>query len=305
MRPYHEPGMTPAISVLLPVFNAERYLTLALNSILAQSFTDFELVIVDDGSTDRSPAILTDYARRDPRIRIISRPNTGIVGALNDGLAQCRADLIARMGADDISRPNRFALQFDYLRNNPDCVLVGSRVLLIDPEGSPIREWITELTHDEIDRAHLDRGWPIVHPTVLMRRQLVEKVGAYRKQYETLEDLDLFLRLAEVGTLANLPDVLLDYRQHFSSICHTRSDQQSFIRDAILNETAQRRGIPRPAHAPPPPTRPRVECHRLWAWWALNSGHVKTARKHALQTLYRLPLSVESWRLTYCALRGH
>jgi glycosyltransferase involved in cell wall biosynthesis len=295
---------TPAVSVLMPVYNAERYLALALDSILAQTFTDFELIIVDDGSTDRSPEILGEYEKNDRRIRVLARPNTGIVGALNDGLKLCRAELIARMDADDISRPNRFALQVQHLRDNPDCALVGSRVLLIDPEGSPIREWITQLTHEEIDRAHLDRGWPVVHPTVMMRRALVEETGGYRKQYETLEDLDLFLRLAELGKLANLPDVLLDYRQHFSSICHTRSDHQSAIRHAILAETAQRRGTPSPDPVPPLPSKPRVECHRLWAWWALNAGHLPTARKHALQTLYRLPLSLDSWRLTYCALRG-
>jgi glycosyltransferase involved in cell wall biosynthesis len=296
--------MAPAISVLMPVFNAERYLAAAVESILRQTLTEFELIVVDDGSTDRSPAILDDFAKRDSRIRIISRPNTGIVGALNDGLKECRADLIARMDADDVSRPTRLALQYDYLQSHRDCALVGSRVLLIDPEGSPIREWVTELSHDEIDRAHLERGWPVVHPTVMMRRQLVEQLGGYRKQYQTLEDLDLFLRLAEVGRLANLAEVLLDYRQHFSSICHTQSDRQSAIRDAILQETAQRRGLPPPATVPPPQPKPRSECHRLWGWWALNAGHIPTARKHALATLRRLPLSLESWRLTYCALRG-
>ena len=296
--------MAPAISVLMPVFNAQRYLAAAIDSILSQTFTDFELVIVNDGSTDDSPAILEDFARHDPRIRIISRPNTGIVGALNDGLAECRAEFIARMDADDLSRPTRFALQYQHLNDNPDCVLVGSRVLLIDPDGSPIREWITELTHEQIDRAHLERGWPVVHPSVMMRRAPLQQVGGYRKQYETLEDLDLFLRLAEIGKLANLPEVLLDYRQHFSSICHTKSDQQNAIRDAILAETALRRGLPAPPHVPPPQSKPRSECHRLWAWWALNAGHIPTARKHALARLRMLPLSPESWRLTYCALRG-
>ena len=297
--------MTPAVSVLMPVYNARRYLAQALDSILGQTFKDFELVIVDDGSTDGSSDILSHYQKRDPRIEILSRPNTGIVGALNDGLARCGAEIVARMDADDIARPLRFERQVQALHDNPDVVLAGSRVMLIDPQGSPIRVWIDQISHDEIDSAHLDRGWPVVHPSVMMRTEVVKKVGGYRKQYETLEDLDLFLRLAEQGRLMNLPEVLLDYRQHFSSICHTRSDQQAAIRDSILTETARRRGLPDPAPVAPPPRKPRVEAHRLWAWWALNSGHVSTARKHALATLSRSPLSLESWRLVYCAARGH
>ncbi len=296
---------TPAVSVLMPVHNAERYLREAIESILNQTFRDFEFVVVDDGSTDRCPGILRDFASRDSRIRILSRPNTGIVGALNDGLALCSADLIARMDADDIALPQRFAEQIRYLNEHPDCVLVGSRVLLIDRENAPIRQWVDELTHDEIDRAHLARGWPVVHPTVMMRRQALNQLGGYREQYATLEDMDLFLRLAEIGRLANHPMVLLKYRQHFNSICHTNSNRQSSLRDAILNETSQRRGIPNQPSAPPPPPRTEAESHRLWAWWALNAGHTATARKHALRALRHRPFSKDAWRLTYCALRGH
>ncbi len=295
---------TPAISVLMPVYNAKRYLREAMQSILDQDFPDYEFIIVDDGSTDRSTQFLHEFAKRDPRIRIITRPNTGIVGALNDGLARCTAPLVARMDADDVALPNRLAKQVAYLNANPACVLVGSRVLLMDSERLPIREWVDEFTHDQIDQAHLHRGWPVVHPTVLMRRDAVMKVGGYRQQYATLEDLDLFLRLAEVGQLANLPQVLLHYRQHFTSICHQHSDRQSQIRDAILNETHRRRGLPAQAIVAPPPPRTPAESHRLWAWWALNSGHIPTARKHALRALARMPFNPEAWRLTYCALRG-
>jgi glycosyltransferase involved in cell wall biosynthesis len=299
--------MTPAVSVVIPVYNGERYLASAMDSILAQSFGDFEIILVDDGSTDRTMEIVHLYRKKAAgRLRtVITRPNKGIVVSLNEGVDECRGEFIARMDADDISRPERFMLQVQYLSENPECVLVGSRVLLIDPEGAPIREWVSELTHDEIDSAHLNRQWPVVHPSVMMRRQPLQQLGGYRQQYETLEDLDLFLRLAEVGRLANLPQVLLDYRQHFSSICHTRSGQQSAIRDAILRETCQRRGLPPLSAVAPPPERAQVDCHRLWGWWALNAGHVDTARKHARATLSRAPLSLESWRLAYCAVRGH
>src|SRR5207248_5858446 len=116
-----------------------------------------------------------------------------------------------------------------YLRGHPDCVLVGSRVLLIDPDGLPIRERATEQTHEEIDAAHLNRGWPVVHPAVMMRTAAVRQLGGYRDQYNTLEDTDLFLRLAEIGHLANLPEVLLHYRQHFASVTHSKAEQQARI----------------------------------------------------------------------------
>src|SRR5437868_1739700 len=106
---------TPLVSVVMPLYNAAVYLPAALDSILAQTLRDFELIVVDDGSRDRSPAILRRYQSRDPRLRVISRPNTGIVGALNDGLAVSRGEFIARMDADDISLPERFEKQVTYL----------------------------------------------------------------------------------------------------------------------------------------------------------------------------------------------
>jgi glycosyltransferase involved in cell wall biosynthesis len=298
--------MAPSVSVVMPVYNAERYLPAAVESILSQTVRDFEFIIIDDGSTDGSRRLLEECARRDARIRVVSRPNTGIVGALNDGLALCEGEFIARMDADDISLPERFEHQVSYLRQHRDCVMVGSRVLLIDPEGAPIRPWIDELSHEQIDRAHLSRAWPVVHPTVLIRRWALDAAGHYRKQYETLEDLDLFLRLAEVGKLANLPEILLHYRQHFASICHTNTPKQNSIRDNILAEAHARRGLaPLAVAAAAPLAKSRSDCHHLWAWWALNAGNISTARKHAMQTLARRPISADSWRLTYCALRGH
>ena len=119
-----------------------------------------------------------------------------------------RADLIARMDGDDVCLPHRFAKQVQYLADHPECVLVGSQVLLIDPEGLPICPHTqTRYSHEEIDHGNLNRGWPIVHPAIMMRRRAVERIGRYREQYKWLEDLDLFLRLAEIGKLANLTDM--------------------------------------------------------------------------------------------------
>jgi glycosyltransferase involved in cell wall biosynthesis len=297
----------PAISVVMPLYNTERHLPAALDSVLEQSFTDFEIIAVDDGSKDGTLGILRQYAANDPRIRVITRPNTGIVGALNDGLGAARGEFIARMDGDDLCLPDRFAKQVDYLRNHADCVLVGSQALLIDPEGAPICPHTqTRFTHEEIDHDHLNRGWPVIHPAVMMRRSAVEKIGGYREEYKWLEDLDLFLRLAEIGRLANLPDALLKYRLHFQSVCHTRFDIQGPLKKKLYEETRQRRGAGASADEfKMPKSRSESEVHRMWAWWALKAGNISTARKHALKTMAHAPFSGESWRIMACAVRGH
>jgi glycosyltransferase involved in cell wall biosynthesis len=122
----------PAISVLMPVYNTERYVAEAVESILAQTFRNFEFLIIDDGSTDRSLSILKRYAERDPRIYLVSRPNTGYVIALNEMLAMARGEFIARIDADDIALPERFEVQVAYLREHPEVVCLGSKVQFID-----------------------------------------------------------------------------------------------------------------------------------------------------------------------------
>ena len=159
-------SQSPAVSVLLPVFNGIRHLREAVDSILGQTFADFEFIIIDDGSTDDSAKTLQQYAQVDSRIRLVSRPNKGLTVTLNEGVGMASAPLLARMDADDIALPQRLEKQTAYMREHPDCVLLGSAVTLIDPEGLPIRQMCSEQTHEEIDYAHLNRGWPIVHPAV-------------------------------------------------------------------------------------------------------------------------------------------
>jgi len=135
----------------------------------------------------------------------------------------------------------------------------------------------------------------------------LKQIGGYRDEFNTLEDLDLFLRLGEVGKLANLPDILLHYRQHFASVTHSKEEKQMQIRQAIYDQTRVRRGLP--PDVPPPPSarsRPRkkYEQHQFWAWSALKAGNKRTARKHALQTVKQAPFSMQSWRLLACAVRG-
>jgi glycosyltransferase involved in cell wall biosynthesis len=298
----------PQVSVLMPVYNAGRYLAEAVDSILAQSFRDFEFVIVDDGSTDRSGAMLDAYAKKDARIRIVRRANTGIVAALNDGLNECRGEFVARMDADDVSLPDRFEKQLTYLRQHHEVVALGGRVIGIDPYGEVLFNSEHKLTHDEIDAELLNGvGWALVHPSVMFRRDAVERAGRYRAEWQWVEDLDLFLRLAETGKLANLTDVVLRYRQHTESINRTRAGQQAQLADACVRQAYRRRGREVPAGwkfvPKAKPSKPQQL--QTWAWRAMKSGNVPVARKHAVALWKAAPLSVESWRTLLCAMRGH
>lgn len=298
----------PGVSVLMPVYNAARYLAEAIESILAQTFREFELVIVDDGSSDRSPAIIDAYARRDARIKVIRRANTGIVGALNDAIGQSKGDLLARMDADDVSLPQRLEKQVAYMREHDECVALGARVIGIDPYGCVLFQSEHKLTHDEIDAELLNGvGWAIVHPVSMIRRDALQRVGPYRKEWQYVEDLDLFLRLAETGKLANLPDQLLRYRQHTESINRTRAAEQARLAEACVREAYRRRGRTVPAGWTfTPKLKPsKPQQLQTWAWRAMKAGNVPVARKHAVALWRAAPLSVESWRTLLCAMRGH
>ena len=297
-----------AISVVMPVYNSAAYLAEAVQSILAQTHRDFEFIIVNDGSTDRSLKLLEQFAAGDSRIKLISRPNTGIVGALNDGLAQASAPLIARMDADDVSLPDRFTKQLEYLDLDRNCVAVGARVIGIDPYGCELFHSDHKLHHDAIDADLLSGiGWSIVHPAAMIRRDAIEQIGGYRKQFEWVEDLDLFLRLAERGRLANLPDFLLRYRQHTESVNRTRFAEQAKLADACVRDAYVRRGQPVPAgwKFVPKEKPARAVQLRTWAWKAMKAGNVPAARKHAVALWKSAPLSIESWRTLLCAMRGY
>jgi len=301
MAPVFSSAHVPTVSVLLPVFNAERFLPVALESILAQVFTDWELFAVDDGSTDSSPRILGRFAAQDSRIRIITRPNTGIVGALNDALAAAQGDFVARMDADDICLPGRFQLQVDYLRDHPDCVLLGTQVIIIDEDGDPVGPLKSiETDHEQIDRALLDLRWPIVHPTVMIRRSLLCDLGGYTQGTFPHEDHDLFLKLCERGRAANLPQPLLQYRRHAASVSWDSRRREKLL--AIVQAACARRGIP---FSPPPESSVKIQLPLAWGWQALLAGHHRTARKYALRALRTEPFNFECWKLLACVIRGH
>jgi glycosyltransferase involved in cell wall biosynthesis len=298
----------PAISVLMPVRNGARYVAAAIDSVLSQTFSDFELLLIDDGSTDGSSEILANYAERDTRITLLKGPSNGLSKALNLALVIAKAPLLARMDCDDLCRPERFAKQKQYMDANPDCVLLGCKCTLIDPEDRPIcdKEDIAE-SHDEIDRLLLNLGWPLVHPALMLRTEPVRKIGGWNERYHTVEDHDLFLKLGEIGRMHNLQETLFLYRQHFKSTVYTTMSKQRKNIVEIVTAAYQRRGLPVPAHiVDEPPTYLTTAQHqRNWVWLALRDGHSNTARHHAWQALKATPLSKESWSALFCSLRGY
>jgi len=297
----------PTISCVTCVYNAGPYVCETVESVLGQTFSDFEYILINDGSKDDSLEKLRRYAATDSRIRLVSRENKGIVESANEGLSMARGEFLARIDSDDVATPTRFEKQVNFLREHPECVAVGSRLQMIDPYGSPLDVSAHKLAHEEIERELLSgSGWALSQPAVMMRRETVVKLGGYRKQYECSEDLDLSLRLAEVGKLANLPEPLTKWRRHLGSVNHTRSAQQDRNADGIIRETLRRRGLPVPDDLNLKRWRPLPHAQQLrqWAWQALKIGNVSVARKHAKSVLRRDPFSLESWRVMYCAIRG-
>ncbi|MET4897406.1 glycosyltransferase [Sphingomonadaceae bacterium jetA1] len=210
---------SPRITVALSVYNNGPYLAAALESVLAQSFGDFELLIVNDGSTDDSRAIIDAYAARDPRIRAIHQPNRGLIASLNLMIDQARGEYIARMDGDDIALPDRFARQVAFLDSHPDHGVLGTRVIPITDKGEERTEHpIDHPVSTEAVHAALETGPLLCHPSIMMRRSLLIAVGGYRAAYRHCEDYDLWLRLAERTRMANLPDRLLRYRYSPSQV---------------------------------------------------------------------------------------
>lgn len=297
----------PRVSVLMPVYNGEKYVAEAIDSILAQTFEDFEFLIINDGSTDGTREILERYAAQDGRIRVLHRENRGITPTLNELLELARGDLAARMDSDDIAFPDRFAQQVRHFDENPDCVLVGGAVVIIDPKGRELHSRTAPLLHHEIVDGFLGRkGHPLCHPATMFRRGRAIESGGYREGYIHAEDLDFFLRLAEVGKLANLAAPLLKYREHGGKVSAKFARLQGETTRRILMEAHQRRGTEPPTSVLDLRIEPitPADQRRLWGWWALGAGHVATARGHAFASLWRWPFSLETWRLVACAIRG-
>ena len=298
----------PLVSVLMPVYNAQKYLGEAIDCILAQIYDNWELICVDDGSNDTSLTILEAYAQKHDRIRIITQPNTGIVGALNGALEAAQGEVVARMDADDWCAETRFEKQVAYLDKHADCIAVGSYIQRTDPYGSPAGSQEPPTDHDAIDKGLLAGDASVlVHASLMMRTDALRQVGGWREGTDWVEDLDLFLRLTEHGRVANIPRYLYTYRRHAESVCFKRYETMCQRLVEVLREAYERRGIldrfdPMIIRPDLAPKQSEAEHYRNWACYAIHAGNKTLARKHALGALKRSPLSPRTWKVAYWAL---
>jgi glycosyltransferase involved in cell wall biosynthesis len=206
------------VDVLIPVYNGVRYVRSAVESMQMQTVSDIRIHIVDDGSTDGTAEVLAEMAAQDPRLRIHSKANGGIVDALNTGLGFCTAQFVARHDADDIAYPDRLERQIAYLRANPDCVALSGAARHIDQDGRPVGSVGRVSPPDRADPYHAPAIEPyLIHPFLMVRLAGMKAVGGYRYVHHS-EDTDLYWRLQDIGRLHNLDEMLGDYRMHDGSI---------------------------------------------------------------------------------------
>jgi hypothetical protein len=288
----------PPVSVVMPVHNAASFLDESIRSILAQSFADFEFLILDDGSTDGSGLALRRWAAIDPRIRLLENPRrTGAAASSNRVAFSASAPLIARMDADDIAHPSRLERQIEALEANPDAVLVGSLAEVIDERGRRVRP------ADPLRLLRRSAFAPFSHPSTMIRKSAFERAGGYRAAAEKWEDVDLYLRLARQGRMLVVPEALLRYRQTGYS---TRSadGEHAFERAMTLMHRCvgehERGGDYEPLLGAPPDLGPPdpvvlVECGSSALW----AGRRPRMSRRALRRLARAPgsgaLKVLAW----------
>ena len=213
--------LNPKVSVILPVYNGAGTVEGAIRSILAQTFEDFELLVINDGSTDDTRRVVDAF--KDSRMRIFHLPqNVGRSEARNAGLAKARAPYVAMIDADDLAYPERVERQFIFMEQNPRIALCGAWAHVEDEKGHRI-EWRQPLTNEEI-RHSIVRSNTFIHCTVLARKSVLEKLGGFNKRFEPAEDYDLYLRITSQYPVANLPSVLASYLAH--SGCGYRMKEQ-------------------------------------------------------------------------------
>lgn len=298
-RPMSDPGIT----VLMPVYNAGKYIREAICSVMAQSFTDFELLIINDGSTDDTLAVIATL--EDARIRVINQENKGIAAALNNGLKQARAQYIARFDADDICYPERLQVQYDFITANPSYSIIGSAVDYIDVAGNYVFTYHpVGNNREEMMRLNY-RICPFIHSSVCYKKEVVMNVGGYNQYAYTFEDHLLWANLLKNENACNLQEVLIKVRLNPESVTIDERWRTRLFRkikyDALLKctitpaEGLQLLRIGKRQHSP------RIKegaYHALlgkkYLW---NNYQPLKARQNLLRTLFISPFHVKNYLL--------
>lgn len=236
----------PTVSVVMSVFNGEEFLSETIDSVLNQSFRDFEFVIVDDGSTDATADILSKYALRDGRIRVLRNGKKGRAASLNLGITLANGKYVANTDADDLAMPERLEEQVAFMERNPEVGALGGAFELITDSGEVI-DIIRRPFEDSEIRSVILRYNPICHSSVLLRKDIVLALGGYRSIFVPSEDYDLWLRMSEQSRLANLNNVLVQYRIHANQLTVRKLEHQTLCMLAASAAAKQRRnGRPDP-----------------------------------------------------------
>jgi len=240
------------LSVLLPAYNAAKHLPEAISSVLAQSHLDFELLILNDGSTDSSLEIAEDFRARDSRIQLITHGNLGMGAALNQGLEFARSDWIVRLDADDVMLPNRLERQIAFVERHPRIAVAGSLVYYIGEDGRVLGAATSSLATPRDFERHLRAGKPIAlhHPSVILRKDVVLAVGGYRPEFWPADDYDLWARIAEQDHLILVQqEYLVKYRIHGASTSIAGAAQAGQrVRWAKECATRRRHGLSEPTY---------------------------------------------------------
>jgi GT2 family glycosyltransferase len=240
---------SPKLSVLMSVYNGENFLPMTLESILGQTWTDYEFIIADDGSTDNTWNVLSAYASRDMRIRLVRHPqNFGVTRSMNAIFSLATGDYVVRHDADDLSLPARFALQIDYLNAHPEIGVLGSWVENIDASGQPYKVpsfFPADIDNETIQTQLLSSNC-LGQGAVMFRRTLLDKTGHYDESLDYCEDYDLWLRMAEITRIAKLPVTLYQYRQHESAVSRIHYCVQMRRQAETLEKAICRRHGPHP-----------------------------------------------------------
>jgi glycosyltransferase involved in cell wall biosynthesis len=221
--------MKYTVSLIMAVYNGEAALRASIDSILTQTFSDFELVIVDDGSTDTTPAILSEYATRDNRVKIVkNQKNLGLTASLNVGIHAASGTYIARMDAGDTSEPTRFEQQVAFLDTHPECGLLGTWAKIVNEDGRQIGVMKYPTDHDTL-RKIMIRYNPFVHSSVMMRRSVLDAAGWYDERWKYAQDYELFFRMLRHGKVALLGEYLVSYRVYPNSITRRKNKLQTLF----------------------------------------------------------------------------
>lgn len=234
----------PRVTVLMSVYNSEQYLAEAIESILQQTFRDFEFLIINDGSRDGSLKILKKYAKQDQRIRLISRPNKGLVASLNEGINEVRGHYLARMDSDDISLPHRLKQEAEFLDDNPSVSLVGSNYTVIDESGQQLTT-TNVFTHPADLKVAQVACNQYGHGSIMARLKVLKEMNGYDASVGHVEDYDLWTRMSRVSKIANIEEPLYLYRRNTEGITQKNLElqiQQTYaVRDKAFSHFLKHR----------------------------------------------------------------